>query len=141
MAAKRLLAKTSALLFSMASKRKTQAPKPAITLTEPYRMATKFTAEALIPVEALDIRWRQLRPQNSLDFELLKSALFVTSDMKYVRIKIISAYNNSDNEFNEELELYCQEFYNIGFIQTVSIWKSRFSRLSNYWMLISLVEA
>lgn len=111
-----------------------------IYLTEPYRLYSKFTEKVLLPIEAIDSRYRKVIPQTETDWKAFSNAKFVTNDKKFVKVKFLSAYNNGDGSYNEELDRLCMNMYGIPLSTVKSVWYARIGDISNFWQLIEMVE-
>lgn len=69
------------------------------------------------------------------------------SDEKYtlitgeiVYIEYLSGFNNKEGEFNEILEMKCQETFGLSFSRVRSIWISRLGKVSDIWHCVKLVK-
>lgn len=65
---------------------------------------------------------------------------YETEDGVKVRVKYISTWNNSDGEYNEELEDLCMKRWGMTFAFIRSMWISRLPYVGNYWHYVELTK-
>lgn len=124
----------------MAKKSTSQKSKVTIYPAEPYKLSTKFAPRVLIPCEAFDRRYTDLHPLTPDDYQRLKTLRFVTTDGVYAYVEVEMVANNADGAYDELLDQYAQEFYHLPFVTVRAVWRSRYARLDEYWMLIKLTK-
>ena len=128
----------------MAKKTKNSTPaseRVNIAIYEKYYLKTKFQKRALVPHEAIDANWMGIWCYNQADQRLKDSAVFVTTDMHKVRIKLIGCCNNSKGDEHEWLQDVAENTYGLKFETIQSNWYARLGTLSGYWHLIEMEEA
>lgn len=113
---------------------------PSISVLDNYIIKTKFQNKALVPHEAIDIRWFKLRCYNPADWDLKKSAIFGTLDYRFVKIKFIATCDNVNASINSWLETLCDELYGLKFSIFKSNWIARLGEISDTWHLIEMEE-
>lgn len=64
--------------------------------------------------------------------------VYETQDGVRVKIRFISTWNNSDGEYNDELDDLCIRRWGMTFAFMRSMWISRLPYVGNYWHLVQL---
>lgn len=119
--------------------KKSNAPTERIVLDEPYYVATTFRDITLVPVEAIDPRFREIKATTEFGAKMLESAVFITKDNKKTLIKRIGCFNSNFDTVRETLDWMCQEYFGKPFDYVESVWVSRLNTGAiDYWELIKM---
>ena len=128
----------------MAKRVKTSIPtseRVNIAIYEQYALRTKYQQRALVPTEVIDRNWLGIWCYSEADHRVKNSAIFVTTDNRRVRIKLIACCNNSKGDQIDWLQNICERTYGLKFEVVQSHWYARLGNLSGYWHLIEMEEA
>ena len=63
-----------------------------------------------------------------------------TMDGIICRIEYQTTWNNSDGEYDAELEEECQKRYGCSFAAIRSIWMGRIGKIDGFWHLVKMIK-
>ena len=108
-----------------------QKADPILIPNELYRIKAKFAPDVFLPSNAIDNSFWKRTSNN-------KNYRFITTDGHTCRVEFICTSNNSDGEYDDYFDDFCQRKFGIPYIAIRSMWIGRLDRVDSYWHWIKL---
>lgn len=113
-----------------------------IALDEPYYLATIFKDRVVVPMEAIDPRFFEIKvPSDDFGRQTLQKVKFITKDNKQVTANFVSILNIKSEWCLGYLNAMCNRLYGKDFEYVKSVWIARLNNaIIEYWAVLTLKE-